>query len=321
MDPLLMCSDHMRQHIGRIRSVLLPLLSLFLIAAGGCASLPDVSPFVDATYQLKSAVVESGKVVADELRNMEGGEPHAKKLNETWDKRAKAFAAIAFYADSLQAIVSSGEKGAESAEKLADSVKGLAEAAGIALPGSPAAIAVATDALKLIAQNISRARAASSLEKAMVNAQQAIEDILKLIMPDLNDLDAILRLSNKKLENKFRNSYQKRLGSRESLEEYIYKANMIVADEEEILKLVKFSELLKATDGWYAEYLEGLKDINKRLRLGRLLIGTVQSSVDQWLNAHRQVVAALKNRQPVSTRSLLEASVQIRNIIKKVHEL
>jgi len=313
-----------RLHFFWAKSLIPGLIAIlsFLMVPMGCTSLPDVGPFVDATYELKSAVAESGSTVASELRYIDDdGAQYADQLTQAWKARNRAFTAIAAYADSLQAIVASGQKGSEAAGKLADSVKGLADAAGIALPGSPAAIAVATDAIKLIVENINKARAAKSLAEAMARANPAVEEIVRLISADLKDLDELFRLANKMVENKYKSAYNERIGYRKGLEDFIQKTNVDTASENDLNKLIKVNELLKGTDGWYAEYKQGLEDVSKRLRLGRALIQTADASLNQWVNAHIQVASALQNRQPVNVESLKEATIQIHELIGKVREL
>jgi len=303
-------------------AVRLMLILLFTVAAVSCTSLPDIGPFVNATYELKSAVAESGSTVASELWYInDGGTTFANDLTQAWKARNHAFTAIAAYADSLQEIVNSGQKGADAAGELADSVKGLAEAAGVALPGSPAAVAVATDAIKLIVENINKARAAKSLADAMVKADPAVEEIVRLITADFKELDELFLLANKMVENQFRTSYNERLGYRKGLEDFIQQTNVVNASEKDLNKLIQVNELLQGTDGWYAEYQQGLKDINNRLRLGRALIQTADASLKQWINAHRQVAIGLQNRQSVSVQSLVEATSEIHELIRKVREL
>src|SRR5262245_10686356 len=110
-----------------------------IVGLTGCASLPNVGPFVDASNQLRSAVATSGTVVEGELRLMPAGTDFANKLEKEWEARNQAFSGIAAYANSLKAIVDAGNQGAASAQKVADSVANLAKSAGVALPGSPEA--------------------------------------------------------------------------------------------------------------------------------------------------------------------------------------
>jgi len=298
------------------------MLLMLVITATGCTSLPNVGPFADATHQLKAAVAQSGSTVSDELRYTEGGKETAEQLDQAWKARNQAFEAIAAYSDSLEAIVSSGNQGAQAAGKLADSIQEFAEAAGIGIPGSPAAIQVASDSIKLLVKYIAITRAAKSLEEAMVKAQPAVEQIVKLIVEDLEDIDGIFRAANKLIEKDFKISYATRMSYRKALEDFVVqKVNIVDANDAVLKRVAQVNELLDSTNSWYSEYQQGLEKIQMRLRVGRALIKTAQASVQQWITAHKQVVNALKNRRPVSTKSLLEAAVEIQYLIKRVREL
>jgi len=305
---------------GKWRTMLVMFLML-VVTATGCTSLPEIGPFTDATHQLKAAVAQSGSTVSDELRYTEGGKETADKLDEAWKERNRAFEAIAAYSDSLEAIVSSGNQGAQTAGELADSIQEFAEGVGIVIPASTAAVNVASDSIKLLAKYIANTRAAKSLEEAMVKAQPAVEQIVKLIVEDLEDIDGIFRAANKLVEINFKNSYATRISYRKVLEDFVQKADIADANDAVLKKLVQMNELLDSTNSWYSEYKQGLEQNQKRLRVGRALIKTAQASVQQWVTAHKQVVNALNNRRPVSTESLLEAAVEIRYLLKRIREL
>jgi hypothetical protein len=294
---------------------------MLVVTAIGCTSLPDIGPFADATHQLKAAVAQSGSTVSDELRNTEGGSETADKLDKEWEARNQAFEAIAAYSDSLEAIVSSGNQGAQAAGELADSIQEFAEAAGIIIPASPAAINAVSDSFKLLVKYIANTRAAKSLEEAMVKAQPAVEQIVKLIVEDLEDIDGIFLAANKLVEINFKSSYATRISYRKALEDFVHKADIADANDAVLKRLAQVNELLDSTNSWYSEYQQGLEQNQKRLRVGRALIKTAQASVHQWVTAHKQVVNALKNRRPVSTESLLEAAVEIRYLLKRIREL
>ena len=297
------------------------ILLMLVVTATGCTSLPNVGPFADATHQLKAAVAQSGSTVSDELRYTKGGKDAAEQLVEAWKARNQAFEAIAAYSDSLEAIVSSGNQGAQAAGELADSIQEFANTAGIIIPASPAAIKVANDSIKLLVKYIAITRAAKSLEEAMVKAQPAVEQIVKLIVKDLKDIEGIFRAANKLIEINFKKSYAARMSYRKTLEDFVQTANIANANDAVLKRLTQVNELLDSTNSWHSEYQQGLEKIQKRLRVGRALIKTAQASVQQWVTAHKQVVNALKNRRPVSTKSLLEAAVEIQYLLKRVREL
>ena len=295
---------------------------LALVAmATGCAPFPDIGPFADATRQLKAAVAQSGSTVSDELRYAEGMEDAADKLDEAWKERNLAFEAIVAYSDSLEAIVSSGNKGRETGGKLADSIKGFAETVGIAIPGSPVAIEAATDSIKLLAAHIANTRAAKSLEDAMVQAHPAVEQIVELVVEDLEDVDDVFRLANKLAEINLKKSYATRISYRKVLEDFVQKADIADANEAILKKRAQLNELLDSTDSWYGEYRQELEENERRLRVGRALIKTAQGSVQQWVTVHGQVASALRNRRPVSTESLLEAAAEIRGLLERIREI
>ena len=69
---------------------ILALCSLLWFCFLGCASLPDVSPFVDATTKVRKSVQSAAVVVEAELRDM-GDDENAQQLRSALEKRNKAF--------------------------------------------------------------------------------------------------------------------------------------------------------------------------------------------------------------------------------------
>ncbi len=109
-------------------------LLLLAVLAGGCAPLPNVDPFVDASSQLRSAIITSGAAVEAELAQAWEDEAYAAKLSSLWKLRVQAADGLVRYAESLAEIVRSGRKGAETARMLADSAAALSKDVGVVLP-------------------------------------------------------------------------------------------------------------------------------------------------------------------------------------------
>ena len=298
-------------------------LSTAILAAilTGCASLPDVGPFVDASNQLRSAVATSGATVQSELRLMPGGEAFADQLENQWQARDKAFAGLAAYASSLQGIVDAGNDGAASAQRVADSVAGLAGAAGVALPGSPEAIATATDIAKFLSVQIATARAAKSLEESLQAAQPAIEAISVRIAADLKDIEEIFIAASTATENAVRTSdeFKDLIGYRNNLLRQISQADP--ADPDTAEHQVQLGQMLQASDEWHANYLAQRKAIQDRLRLGRALIQAATQSARDWGIAHGALLTALQERRPVNIASLVHAAEEIQILVRKVREI
>ena len=295
---------------------------LFLIAAlSGCTSLPNVAPFVDASDQLRSAVATSGATVEAELRLMDGGSGFADQLKKNWEARNEAFAGIVAYANSLKAIVDAGDEGAASAQKVADSVSGLAKAAGVAMPGSPEAVAVATDIVKFLSSQIALVRATRSLREAMETAQPAIEGIAQMIAADLKDLEDLFVAAAKSNDNTVRTSdeFKNLIGYRRKLLEQIGNSNP--ADPNNFDQQLKLGQMLEATGEWHARYLAKRKEIDDRLRMGRALIQAAMQSARDWGIAHGQLVRALKEHRPVNIDSVVRAADEIQILVRKVREL
>ncbi len=294
-------------------------LSVLFVLVGlcGCASLPDVGPFVNATNKARKSVQSAAVAVEVELRHM-GDDENAKQLRSVFEHRNKAYDALFEYSNSLQAIVSAGNKGAESAEKVADSVKELAGAVDLALPGSEAAIGLSIDAAKFVSNQIAIARAAKSLEQALVNADFAVQQIADMIQLDLKDLDEILVAANRAAENKLVFSYSDFLKYRTELK---LKLEQYEFDEVNLDQQLKYAQLLEATNPEYQIYLNEQEAIRKSLRAGQALIFATTKLAEEWSAAHTSLITAIKERRPVNIDSLTEAAVEINELIRKVREL
>lgn len=299
------------------------LMLLLIVGLTGCASLPDVGPFVDASNLLRSAVATSGTTVEAELRLMTltNATQFADRLKKNWEARNQAFAAIAAYSSSLKSIVDAGNEGAASAQKVADSVSNLAQAAGVALPGSPEAVATATDILKFISAQIALARAAKSLEKAMGAAQPAVEGIAHLIAADLKNLEQIFIAASTANDNEVRtgDEFGDLISFRKQLLKQIQTSEPTNAAT--LGQQVQLGQMLQATEEWHSKYLGKRKEIDDRLRVGRALIQTCMQSANDWGVAHGRLITALQERRPVNMDSLIQAAVEIQILVRKVREL
>ena len=208
---------------------------------------------VDASNQLRSAVATSGAAVETELRLMSGGASLADQLHTQWKARNEAFAALTTYARSLQDIIAAGENGAAAAEKIADSVAALAKGAGVALPGSPEAISVVTDAAKFISAQIAIARAARSLQQSLVAAQPAVDEICRLIASDLHDLNDLFVAAATATDDAIRADYGDVIGYRKRLLKQL--AANDPANPASVATGANLAQTLQGTDGVYSEYL------------------------------------------------------------------
>lgn len=306
-----------------------------LLLAGGCANLPDVRPFTDATISLRSAVTTSGEQVVSELQQAGAAKPaigdEAKKLAEAWAARNRLLTGLVEYANSLQAIVDSGNSGAESAKALAGSVEKLAQVAGIVQPGAGAVGEVVTQTAAFIYEQIAKARAAASLEKALAETQPAIERIAAVMADDMAKMNDLVRLAAKVQTDELLLSNAPQLGYREQL----LKKRVELQDSmnaalrsgknpsqlTEANELARVGELLEAADAWHGPLKEQLDGISARERVTRQLISEAKSGFGDWAAAHSQMLAAVRTKRIPSAAELVQVAQRIRELMEKFKAL
>ena len=299
----------------------------------GCANLPDVQPFTDATVSLRSAVASSGAAVVGELQRVEisGVKSNATALEAAWVERNKLFTSLVDYANSLQGIMDAGQTGAESVGALADSVKKLAAAAGIVQPGAGEAAAVITETAQFVYQQIAKARAAASLEKALSEVQPAIQRVTEKMAADMRDLDVIIRVASKAQKNAIEESFQRETEYRDQLLtsrrnlfgtlQQAIKNNRSPSTLSEAGELAKLEELLLSAEKACDPLNVQLAAINDRERLGRQLITEIRSGLADWAAAHSRMLTAVRIKRVPSAAELSQAAQRIKMLVEKFENL
>ncbi|MCA9617384.1 MAG: hypothetical protein KC731_00085, partial [Myxococcales bacterium] len=177
---------------------------------------------------LRSALAETGQQAVARMRaqkdtaafaNSPGYPALVDRLDEAWKARLAAATAIVTYAEALEAVTDAGKSGSKAVEAVANGVQGLAEAAGLAVPGAGAAAGVVTDVAKFVYAQIALARAADTLDEALQRAQPAVARIAQILRQDIDDLGAILQAVALAERNALRTHHQIELGYRDSLVE------------------------------------------------------------------------------------------------------
>lgn len=311
-----------------MRSFKAPSLAAMLLAIlAGCATVPNVDPFVNASSRLSSAVSQSGGAVEDELRRIEGGAPHADNLKTQWKARAEAAEALVAYSLSLQSVASAGRGGAQSVGEFADSVTTLAETVGLS---TTPVVGTLVDIAKKVYQHIAAARAAKSLGEALEAAQPAIDEIADLLAEDYVDLGGVLRTVEQALLQTQEEDYEDRLKFRARIEnrfDALYVKDptcatatncLEAADREEMLEL---HVLLEITDTWYGPYQDDRAEIARRLRLARELVDASSRATRSWAAAHAQLGVALRAKQPINPVALTQEALEIKHLVERIREL
>ena len=299
-----------------------PVLILAVFLAAGCAALPDVSPFATASRQLAGAIKASGTAISEDLHASPDLEAKAKAFDSAWTVRNDLMRAVVAYSDSLVAIVKASGDSRAAARSLADKVGGLAQAVGVVQPGAGPAIDVAADTAAFVWAQIALARAAASLEEALRQAQPAIER-LTIIKSDSRDLVIVVRGLAEAQRTALGTTYNEALGYRKDLggRRGRLRAKFGTLTDAEVAELRRIDELMVPVNAEAQRYEEQKAKVDTREKANLQLIAATRDAMEQWAAAHREVALSLENRRPVSTESLTEAAIELRDLVKRIREL
>jgi hypothetical protein len=305
----------------RVRS---DLRGIFFLVAGlgvsGCASVPNVAPFVDATSQYRSAVVAGGSAVDAELRAIDAKEA-ASNFAEQWAIRVKATDALLGYSRALASVVASGQQGAQAARNVADAVTGLATAIGVALPPA-AAVGTVTDSAAFVHGQIAAVRASRALGEALHNATPAVDELATIMAKDLNAAQEIFDSANTEAAIPLKKQYNKEtayLGGLLDQRQAIYsKAQQTAKDEERLLQI---DRLIEATRSWREPKEAQERELVARRKAGDQLFNAARNSLAAWSLAHRDIAYAVESGRKVDVTALVTSIEEMRELIKRIQAL
>lgn len=311
----------------------------------GCSTLPDTSGYTAATIQVKQAVATSGDVVKEELRSASqaqattADDESVKKFEVAWAATMRSLDAMVVHAQSIEQIVDAGNKGAESAKAVADSVKNLVDTVKVdALSGATAEVfELSADTVAFVYGEYSKHVALKSLDEALIKFGPSIAKITMLVQAQIADvrrlLDEQIEAQVQLLEtpaltlkdaNKRYGNWIKRhreldktaeqatqllvRGIQNNKSNDISKAKTMISNLETGLKVVAPR---------IAEYETKKHTIRQRGKAGRSIIVGAENAVATWGIAHQQLAKAVKERKPVSVESLNAAVIEIRTLIER----
>ena len=162
----------------------------------GCASLPDTSGYTAATIQVKEAVGTAGDVIQAELESARkakattADEESGKKLKAAWAATMTSLDAMVAYAQSVEQIVDAGNKGAESARQVADSVKRLVDGVTVnTIAGAGGTLVkLSTDTFSFVYGEFAKHNAAKSLDEALAKSAPSMVKISALVKAQVADV-------------------------------------------------------------------------------------------------------------------------------------
>ena len=319
----------MTQLIWMVPRLLLPALLALLT---GCATLPDMATYRDATLQLRSAVQAGGNAVQSGLESAaasyEAGDPIAKqiktqsdKFSTHWQARIEGVNALLAYTEAVTDIARSGAEGSATARSLADAVTGLATGVGIVLPPA-GAVATITDVAAFVYGQIAVVRAAKSLDQALQSAQPAVDRVATVLSQDLQAsldiLHAARRLQATALALKYNDESSHLKTLAKERKDLYAKGTLKVVDEQRLLQI---GALFEGTREWREpmEKAQAAMDVSYHLRVQ--LINATQAAVAEWATAHRSVAAAVREKRTVNVEALVQATLEAKELVRRLRAL
>jgi hypothetical protein len=290
----------------------------------GCAAPPSAAEFADATVALRAAVEISGTTLERTIREsgLPSADVDADKAKAAWQRRNAVMDQAVAYADGLQAIAEASYNSTQTVQALAGKVQALAGAAGIAMPAQ-SVIDTATDGAGWIYKQIANAWAAKSMEQSLVATDAAIQEIAVILAADRKDMDELLDL----LETTD-------VGGMRTAADYVDLPVALAKDEaairalaienasaEELQKLQAFLARADTVRAKLGELEAKVTGVQASYRLQHTLLDAFGEAMASWSAAHSQLVRAVRDSRQLSASALIEATEELRAIVRRIDEL
>ena len=342
-------------------SCLGPLFGFVGLVLAGCGTVPDLQPFAGSTAQLASSVRGAGKSAITDARSLveayrddarqvrrEDGPAAAEALEKSvadlglateqlesaWSANVKLMEAVEGYSTSLAQIASAGKGGKASATAVGDSLKSLLDVVGSAFPGGDAVLGLAAKAYGYVAE----ARAAASLEKALGEAQPAIDEVARVVTANLENLGKINRALTRELA---------------AIQADATRAQFNVGHERSLLRQataahdelrLKVQTALKTPDPAarekaLAEIAGRSRQLEEIIATGRAKLAPVDAAMaearargerqarfvvaamvatEEWALYHRRLLAGLREKQVPGAQALMAAANDVRELLNLI---
>jgi len=312
------------------------ILSVCFLVVGGCGTLPDIKPFADATVTMKAAVagsydaailrtqdavaavrvIESPTETATALANYEkaitdfnAGRPHRQAL----------LSALVKYADGLAAIVDAGKQAGDSVKAVSSQVQGLVSVfMANPLPGVPVKLTetLLTKAIEIGSLN--------SLDAALASASPIVEEVVKVLDADLQDIAGAIGTKAAALEAAYRVPYIDQENQRRAL---ILRRDVLLKSigdpagtalpAETVQKLRDVETTLSSIDRWYVPLQERLLKVKETAKADEELVTKARALLAQWVAANRDLSQAVKESRKPNVGALVATALEVRDVLSK----
>lgn len=295
----------------------------------GCGTLPDAKPFADATGSLAASVRASGSAEIESIDTTGSVVPEnaarytqtSKDFQAAWQSRIATAQACVTYADSIAGLISAGNDGAETVNKVADSLSSLAGAVGIS--AVTPAFEVAKEFAAFVGKQVAIVRASAQLETAMSQVQPAVDKLATLLAADADgQLKPLLRdmygnlaggiKSAYELEDNFHTELQKKRPA--ALKE-------VLGDPSKIGRAKELDNAEALVSARLLERDKRLQEAKAAYQARLQLINAMTDATAAWAQAHRDLAAAVRDKREVSVAELESTITELKDLIKKVRNL
>lgn len=303
--------------------------ALLASAVAGCGTLPDAKPFADASQSLAASVASAGQAVADSLG--EAGalsesddaayKARADRFRAAWAERVAATRAVAAYSESISQLISAGQEGAETVNKVGDSLSGLATALNI--PLAVPAVGVLGDAARFVAARIAMVRASDRLETALAQAQPAVDRLAERIAAETDQpLRALLDNTYKNQRSQINGKYENEQNQLQEFDKRRLKlASQALTDTAMLPVLLQQDQALASLRTQLAERDRRLAEASAAYKARLQLLNALSAATLTWAQSHRDLAVAVKHKRKVSVVELQTTITELKSLSKKVSEL
>jgi len=201
----------------RLLTTKLLTLVVLISLLSGCATIPDIQPFADATADMSTALNMGFAQTVNQLSVLQAEDPDLgtetaatlSDLRKRWKPSKEAINALVAYTDSLAALANAGKTGKEAANKLTDSFQGLYTAVAqlVPLPGLPEGLATAFNAIGAVNGVIARMRAKHALKDAAEEAAPAVKTIADVLAANFEQLGNLSQAAGKTAKAAYKNKH------------------------------------------------------------------------------------------------------------------
>lgn len=306
-----------RPRAGRIVSALAAKLAV-LAALTGC-TLPDVTPFADATAQLRTAVMESGAVTAGAMAaSHHPGD--AKEFRTTWQDRLRLMDVLLAYSDSLASIVSAAQGASQSTATLGESIQRLADLVPAA---QGAAVQAGVNLASVLINAGIQVKGYHDLAKAVEAADGALAQVAQYLQQDLTDLKLLYLKASQDTEADLDNRYGPRESQRTRLTEKrdaALQSFLASQSDDSAARLQTLDALVAATAAEHQEYVDARAAVLHQRATVLQMLDKAGQGVGAWRQAHADLQTAIRQKRQPNVRLILSTAAEIRAAVERLRE-